>query len=38
MGIGGEKKGVLKINSIESEIRNAQGIYLDTLLKIKGEM
>ena len=35
LGINVEKKGSLKNKSIESEIENATGKYLDTLLKYK---
>ena len=38
LGINGEKKGVLKYKSIEYEIRNAQGNYLETLLKLKDKL
>jgi len=35
LGINVEKKGILKNKSIESEIENATGKYLETLLKYK---
>ena len=38
LGINVEKKGRLKNNSIESEIENATGKYLETLMKYKDKL
>jgi len=38
LGINVEKKGSLKNNTIESELENADGKYLDTLLKYKDKL
>ena len=38
LGIDGDKKGILKINSLENEIKNANGKYLETLIKYRDSL